>query len=235
MSAIEIDQVGGDALAGLGNLLGLWQSQTTDAEIRKLYWQTDGLAVLVVKQLVAFLWWASHVASAASDQLGYSAQIRSALSKADADTLGAWAEFLNVKYPADLRKLYDLLSKDIDQLAKRLGKAQSANLRKLMAEIAALVKWKDKTATPELSQWKQFHLQFDKTYVPPLRTLVKWTKSPKTLADFVLPAIIPGLVTALGKPRYKRQATKLEQELTATWVNGPDVILDNLYSWLLAK
>lgn len=235
MSAIAIDELGGNALIGLGNLIGFWRSQSTDAEINKLYWQTDGLAVLVVKQLVAFLWWASHIASAAADQLGYSAQIQAALAKADIDMFTAWAEFLDVKYPADLRKLYSQLTADIDNAVNRHHKTQQPNLKRLLAEVAALVTWKNKVATPELNQWKQFHLRFDKTYVPPLRTLIKWTGSPKTLADFVLPAIIPGLVTALGKPGYKRQATKLEQELMATWVNGPDVILDNFYEWLLAK
>lgn len=218
----------------IGNAIDYKREQEIQKALVQLYDEADAVTVLLVKFISAELWWASHIASAAADALGYAGQIKAALAKADSDMLDTWAKWLTVKYPADLRKLYSNLVNQIDAVKKELSKEQKANLKPLEDAIAALQKWKKDTVTPELKSWLTFHALFKKTYAPPLHTVIGWLHKPATLADFVALPLIGVLPTDLRKPAAHTAATSIATALTDTWANDPQKVYESVLDWLLA-
>lgn len=227
-------ELGADAISGLLTILGISTEKSLADEIKRLYKEADSLAVLTVRVTAALLWWASHIASAAADANGYGQQIQAALKKADANTLAAWQEWLNVKYPADLRKLYSDLSGQIGETRKAIPKVHKVNLKPIEAEIVALEKWKKVTVTPELKSWLTFAATWKHTYQPALHTLLGWLHKPITLADFLALPLIGALPAYLHKPAARTGSTAIAAALAATWANDPDVIYDAVLDWLVA-
>lgn len=235
MSVLEITpELASDSIQGLLEILGLAQGESLANQIKKLYKETDQFAVQVVRFMVAVLWWASHMASAASDARGYGAQIQAALKKADANTLATWQEWLNVKYPADLRKLYGDLEGSITSVKKSIPRQHKVNLKPIETELAALEKWKKQTVTPELKQWLTFYATWKKTYVKPMHTLISWLRSPGVLADFIALPLVSVLPSKLRERAAARSAFGIESALVATWNDNPQVIYDSILQWLVS-
>ena len=219
----------------VGSALDFQREKQVQKALVALYDQSDALAVLLVKDIAAFLWWAYHVGSAAADSLGYSAQIQAALKKANANNEAIWNEWLDVKYPDDLKALYKFITDEQNGKAAAQAKKLASELAKLAKEIAALETWKNKTVDPTLTEWKQFYDGWKKTYLPLMRLLSKWESSPKALASYVLPPLMPELASALHKQTYQGTATSIEQALVNTWVNDPQDIFTGMLQWLVSS
>lgn len=220
-------------LSDVLTLLGIASNESMAQELNRLYKEADSLAVFTVKVTVALFWWASHMASATADAFSYAAQIQAALATANKHELATWTEFLSIKHPAEIRKVYIRTTKRIQVVKREMAKQQKVNLGPIKKELAALQKWKKNTATPELRSWMAFRATFKKTYLPPLRTLIKWTHKPSTLADFVAMPLIGVLPTYLHKTAARSHATAIEAALLATWVNDPQTIYNAVLKWLV--
>lgn len=218
----------------LGEAIDFKREQEIQKALVQLYDETDGITVLLVKFIVAELWWASHIGSAASDARGYSEQIQKALSKADDDILAAWTDWLKSKYPADLRALYDELETSRKAGNSNLRKLIKADLKPLEAEIAALEKWKKITVTPDLKQWITFYGTWKKTYLPPLRTLIDWLKTPSTFAKWAILPLISVMPSSLRTKHAAAHATAIESALLATWTKDPDTVYTYVLDWLVS-
>lgn len=218
----------------VGEIVDYKRENATDKALSQLYDSTDALTMVVVRLTVALLWWASHIASATSDSLGYAAQIEAALAKADDDILSAWQEWLNIKYPADLRKLYDDLSKSTQAVKKSIPKQQKVNLKPIEAEIAALEKWKKVTVTPDLKSWISFYTTWKTTYVKPVTTLISWLKTPKLFAQWATPPILSYLPSIVQAKPYQPSLTTIEAALVSTWTNDPSNIFTGILNWLVS-
>lgn len=228
------EQLVASYLPFVGSALDFAREQQTDKALKSLYDQADALAIILVQEIAGFLWWAAHIASAASDALGYSVQIQAALAKADSDILEAWTEWVNVKHPADLQSLYDTLRGEVKTVHDTIKVTQKANLKPLEAEIAALQKWRLDTVTPALKAWNFFYATWKDTYLPPIQTLKRWLKSPNTFSAWALPPLMSAAPLAISAANNKTVSTAIERALIATWTNDPQAVLDNLLQWLVS-
>lgn len=229
-----LEQLVASYLPFVGQALDFQREKQVQKALVALYDQSDALAVLLVKDIAAFLWWAYHIGSAAADSLGYSAQIEAALKKANVNNEAAWTEWTEVKHPADLRALYTFITNEQNSKAAAAAKKVAADLAKLAKEIAALQLWKSKTVDPTLTDWRRFDDTWKKTYLPLVRVLSKWETSPKTLASYVLPPLVPMLAAALRKPAYKDASTSIGLTLVNTWVNDPQDVFTGVLEWLVS-
>lgn len=221
---------------GLGDvlsLLGIAQNESLSEQISKLYSEADALAVFTVKVTVALFWWASHMASATADALGYSAQMQAEMAEANKYELETWTQFLRVKHPAEIRRVYIRTTKRIQVVKKIIQRQQEVNLSAIRRELAELERWKKKTVTPELKQWLTFYANWKKTYRAPLHTLIRWQHKPETLVLFILGPLISAMPSGLRKATAKRSATAIEAALLATWVNDPDTVYSSVLDWLV--
>lgn len=221
-------------LSVVTGILGLEQQAAVDKAIRDLYNEADALAVMTVKSVSAFLWWAGHIASAAADVNGYGGQIETALRKAGKFQTDAWNLFLTVKYPADLQSLYDTLHGEVSDTGKKLTAAQAKGLGKLEGEIAALLHWKKVTVTPQLTLWRRFYASWRTTYLPPITTLQTWLASPAKFAQWSILPIMAAMVTTLKDRSHATLAASIESALTATWTSDPQAVLDNVLAWAVS-
>lgn len=221
-------------LAGLLNILGFAKGESVDDALTRLYGDTNRLAILTVKFIVAVVWWGSHIGSAASDAYGYSAQIRAALAKADDNLLTVWREWLDNRYPTDLQALYDDLYGQIVATQKSIPKQHKVNLKPIEKRLAALETWKQKTASPELRRWTRFYATWKHTYLPPLRTLIRWLHSPRTFANWALPPLLAQAPSTMRKPSMRKRTAAIETALLASWVNDPQVVYDSVLKWLVS-
>ena len=217
-----------------GSVFGLAEQANTDRALTALYDEADRLAVMTVKSVTALLWWAAHIGSAAADAEGYGAQIRKALTDAGLYGLDTWREFLNVKYPDDLQSLYDTLHSEISDTGKKLTAAQAKGLGKLAAEIAALIHWRKVTVTPDLVKWTRFYAAWQKTYLPPLGTLMGWLASPSKFTTWAIMPLMNAALAELSDAGNVKLSTAIEQALTATWRNNPQGTYDSVLAWLVA-
>lgn len=221
-------------LSDVLTLLGIAHDESLSEQIAKLYGEADSLAVFTVKVTVALFWWASHIASATADALGYSAQMQAEIAEANKYELETWTQFLKVKHPAEIRRIYIRTTKRIRVTKKIIQRQQKANLSAIRKELAELERWKKKTVTPELKQWLTFYATWKKTYRRPLHTLIHWQKKPATLAEFLSLPLISVMPSALRKPTAKGHVTAIASILTATWANDPDKIYTSVLNWLVS-
>jgi hypothetical protein len=231
----EFEQEIGSFLPFIGSAIDYTRSKELSKAISTLYNQTDVLAILTVQEIAAFLWWAAHIAASTGDALGYSAQIEAALNAANRATQATWAEWVNVKHPADLNALYRLITAEIEQTLKARSKALGGSLGKLQAEIVALQKWRKHTVTPTLVKFVGFYGEWNKTYRPPIDTLRNWLREPGKFAEWAIVPLIHAAPAAVAKPAAKRSATAIEQALVATWTNDPKPIWNVALNFLVTE
>lgn len=214
-------------------LLGIAHNESVAEEISRLYKEADSLAVFTVKVTVALFWWASHMASATADAFGLAAQMQAESKTVNEYQLQTWKDFLTIKHPTEIRRVYIRTTKRIQVVKREIAKQQKVNLGPIKKELAALEKWKRATVTPELKQWTNFYAAWKGTYVKPMNTLVGWLHKPSTLANFVALPLIAVLPSNLRKPTALRHATAIETALLATWVKDPQAVYDAMLNWLV--
>lgn len=222
--------------AGLGDLLNLFgveSGMSTDEALKRLTQEADSLAAFTIKCIVALFWWAAHISSATADAFGYAAQIQAEAADTDKYNLETWRQFLLIQHPAEIRRVYIRTTKRIQVVKREMVKQHRVDLGPIKRELAALERWKNKTADPTLKDWRSFHATWDKTYLPPLRTLTRWLHSPKTFAAYATPPLLAYLPSVVGNKRYRRSLTAIEAGLVATWVNDPQPIFDSMLKWLV--
>lgn len=223
--------------AGLNDvltLLGIAHDESLSDQIKQLYKEADTLAVFTVKVVAALYWWTSHIASATGDAFSYAVQIQNAMAEANRYELETWRQFLAIKHPTEIRRVYIRTTKRIQVVKKVMGKQQKVNLAPIKKELAALEKWKKVTATPELNQWKRFYGAWRKDYLPPLRTLKHWISKPTAMAEFLSLPLISVMPSALRRPAAKSSATTIGRLLVDTWGNDPQPVYDAVLKWLVA-
>lgn len=214
-------------------LLGIAHNESLAEEISRLYKEADSLAVFTVKVTVALFWWASHMASATADAFGYAAEIQAESKTVNDYQLETWKDFLRIKHPAEIRRVYIRTTKRVEVVKREIAKQHKVNLGPIKKELAALERWKKNTVTPDLKSWVSFRATFKKTYLPPLRTLIGWIHKPPTLADFVAMPLISVLPTYLHKTAARSHATAIEAALLTTWVKDPQTVYDAMLNWLV--
>ena len=229
----ELEQEIGSFLPFIGSVIDFKRVQQVSKAIGALYDQTDALAVLVVQDIAAFLWWAAHLAAAADDALGYSAQIQTAIDHANARNMETWQLWLNVKYPADLRSLYDALQAEIDQVRKGIPKQQHINLKPILRRLSALEHWQKVTVTPELTKWTRFYDSWRRTYRPPVLTLIGWLRHPATFGKWAVMPVLSETPSQLRKRANSALAASIGLALTQTWTSDPQPIFDAVTQWLV--
>ena len=207
----------------------------TDQALAALYRQANFLAVQFTEFVIAELWWAAHLGTATSELAGYLDEAADSVNTLAHTEVDAWRLFLETKYPADLRALYN-------ELAGRIPKVQKVNLQPIEAAIRRLQaddrgehKWRENVAVPKLSQWTRFYAEWRTTYLPPLTTLRSWIKHPAKLSAFLLPSIVAQLPSMLRQSASLSSATSIEQALLATWTRNPDRVLDLILTWLTTE
>lgn len=224
--------------AGLGDvlsLLGIAKDESLSEEVNRLYKEADALAVFTVKVTIALFWWAAHIGSATSDALGYSAQIQAAMATANKYELEAWQEFLRVKHPTEIRRVYIRTTKRIEVTKRVMAKAQRVNLKPILKRLAALEHWRKHTVTPALRNWTNFYRLWRSTYRPAVLTVVRWRRKPSTFASWAIGPLIVAAPKALRRTAAKRSATAIEAALVATWQNDPSTIYNSVLEWLVTK
>lgn len=228
------EQLVGRFVPFVGEVIDFKAEQALDKAVTDLYANVVRLAVMTVQETTAFLWWAAHIASAADDALGYSAEIRDAISRANALEMEVWREWVNVKHPQDLRSLYDTLLRELQRQLDALRAGNQESLKPLWKAIHELQLWRKNTVTPDLKAWNTFYKTWNDTYLPPVRTLTHWLKSPGTFAEWAILPLIAATPSALRKPITQRSATAIESTLMATWQNDPQPVFDAITQWLVA-
>lgn len=205
-----------------------------DKALSKLYEESNWLAVRVVEFIIAVLWWAAHLGTATSELAGYIDEAQASLNRAASDQEQAWKEFLDVKYPADLVELYDLLHGKIQKLPKVNLAPILAAIKKLEDDDRKERTWQTHTATPKLNQWTKFYAAWRTTYAPPVLTLIDWLKHPAHLASFALPSIIAGMPSQMRRKQSAASVASIETALLATWADSPDQVLGLILNWLVS-
>lgn len=227
--------IGGGVLSiAVGFLTGSAISNTNKA-LRALYEQANGLALDFAQFVVAELWWAAHLGTAASQLAGYMNEAQQHANAAADSELEAWREFLEHKYPADLIALYNELAGKIPKIHKVNLAPLEAQIRKLQADDRAEHKWRQKIADPKLTQWTAFYAAWRTRYRPPLMTLRDWLAHPAHLSSFLLPSLVAGMPSQLRSRASRSSAISIEQALLATWQATPDRMLDLLLTWLTTE
>lgn len=206
--------------------------KNTDRALAKLYSDANFLAAQFAEFVIAELWWAAHLGTATSELTGYMAQAAGHVEKMADDELAAWQEFLDVKYPADLKDLYDLFAGRLAKLPKVNLAPLEAAIKKLQADDRKEQEWQARTATPKLNQWTQFYGTWKSTYVKPVTTLIGWLEKPSRLAEFATPPIVSLLPSYLSKRAVRPSATGIELDLLSTWTEHPDLVLNAVMAWL---
>lgn len=222
--------------AGLNDiitLLGFQQSESMAREIARLYSEADSLAVFSVKSIVALYWWASHMASATADALGYSQQMLAENKTTNADQLNTWKTYLSIKRPRDLRRVYIHTTRQINVTKNIIQRLNTAELAKLKAEIAALETWKKNTVTPDLRKLMLFWNAWEATYKPTVVRWVSWFKTPSLFAQWAAYPLLVQLPTTLGTARAQASATAVEAALVKTWANDSGAIWGSVLQWLV--
>lgn len=214
-------------------LLGISHDESLSDQIKQLYKEADTLAVFTVKVVAALYWWTSHIASATGDAFNYAVQIQDAMATANKYELETWKQFLAIKHPTEIRRVYIRTTKRIQVVKKVMGRQQKVNLAPIKKELAALEKWKKVTVTPELNQWKRFYAAWRKDYLPPLRTLKHWINRPTAMAEFLSLPLISVMPSALRKYAAKSSATTIETILVDLWANNPQLIYEAVLKWLV--
>lgn len=215
------------------NLLGLTSGESVATEIARLYREADSLAVFCVKSIVALYWWASHMASATSDALGYSQQMLAENTTTDQDQLNTWKTFLSIKHPAELRKVYIHTTDRINVTKHIIQKINNAELAKLAKEIAALETWKKKTVSPDLKNLLAFLKAWESTYKAAVVRWVAWFKAPGEFAKWAAMPLVAQLPTTLNNAAAKGSATAIEAALVKTWANDSGAIFTAFLDWLV--
>ena len=231
----DFEQLVASYLPFMGSALDFRREKEIGKALLALYDQADALAVLSTQTIAAFLWWAAHIASAAENTRGYADEIQAAITKANTFNENAWKEWLTVKYPDDLRALYVKVTADIEAAKQQLRNESASGLRKLEAEIAALEKWKRNTVTPAIIDLRKFLSLFDKTYVPPLRTLIQWLDKPSVFAKWAILPIIDAMPAGLREKAVQKRVTAMEQIFVGTWNNDPGAIWSSIQTWLVTE
>lgn len=214
-------------------LLGLEQGESLSEEVARLYREADSLAVFTVKVTIALFWWAAHMGSATADALGLAAQMQAESATVNKYQLQAWQTFLSVKHPAEIRRVYIRTTKRIEVTKKVMQKASKVNLAPIKRELAALERWKKHTVTPDLRAWNTFHRNWDKTYLPAARTVIRWRKHPADFAHWAIMPLIAAAPPALRKPAAKHASTLIAAELVNTWQNDPQTVYNHVLKWLV--
>lgn len=226
------DAAGGVISIAVGLFAGADIKQL-DKAVQKLYEEANYLAVRFVELVVAELWWAAHLGTATSELAGLLDEAGQHAEQAAADQLAAWREFLEVKYPADLHNLYNLLhTKHQHQQKVNLAPILAA-IKRLQADDRKEQRWQANIATPELNRWIRFYAVWRTTYLPPLRTLIDWLKHPAHLSAFILPSVVSGLPSELRRKRSRGSAGSISLALLATWQDNPDQALSLILDWLV--
>lgn len=222
--------------AGLNNiltLLGLSQNESLAQEIARLYREADSLAVFSVKSIVALYWWASHMASATSDALGYAQQMLDENTTTNRDQLDAWKTFISIKHPRDIRRVYIHTTKQINVTKRIIQRVNAKELAALKKEIAALETWKKKTVTPDLKNLLTFLAAWQKTYKPIVSRWVAWFKTPSLFAQWAAMPLVAQLPTTLSAAAAQKSATAIEALLVKTWANDSGIIWGAVSQWLV--
>lgn len=222
-------------LGVVAQLVGLESQIQIEKAIRTLYDEADQLAVMTVKSIAALLWWAAHIGAATGTADMYGAQIQAALTAAGNHSAATWREFLTVKYPADLHALYDTLHGESKLAHRQLSNNQAKGLGQLAAEIAALMHWRKHTVTPELVAWTRFSRAWKRDYLPIVRTVGLWLKTPSTFGAWAAMPILTAAAGKLAQQDNATLATAVEQALAQTWANDPNGTLNSALAWLVAE
>lgn len=221
-------------LSDVLTLLGISQNESMADEIKRLYQEADSLAVFTIQAVVALMWWCSHMGSATSDALGYSAQIQSAMATANKYQLEAWTDFLNVIHPAEIRQVYIRTTKQIEDVKKVTQVTQKVNLKPIEKEIAALQKWEKHTVNPDLKRLMAFWHAWENTYKAPVARWVTWFKKPSLFAQWAAGPLVTQLPVTLAGKSAQKHAAQIAAALVATWQTDPDTIYNSVLSWLVA-
>lgn len=222
-----------DALNGVFTLLGISQNEAIEDAIKTLYNETDALAVLVVKVIIALFWWASHIGSATADALGYSAQIEDAIKKANALNYQTWQTWINIKHPEAIRTLYVKHTEEVRTIRRIIEVKQQVNLTNVWKAIHALQAWRTNTVDPELKNWRGFYALWRDDYKPAVITLRRWLASPSLFAAWATPPILHRLPTVLNESTQRNSATAVTVALTHMMQNNPQAVYDNVLTWLV--
>lgn len=223
---------------GLGDilsLLGFAKGESMADEITRLYQEADTLAVFTIKVTIALFWWAAHMGTATASALGYSQQIQDATATANKYQLETWRQFLQIKQPAEIRRVYIRTTKQIRTVQKITQVQQKVNLKPIKRELAALEKWKLHTVSPDLKRLMLFWHAWEKTYKHPVVLWVKWLRSPRLFAQWAVMPLIAQLPTALPNPRVQSQATRIATVMVDMWQNDPGQVYDGVLNWLVKE
>ena len=205
----------------------------TDKALARLYSEANYLAVQFTEFVIAELWWAAHLGTATSELAGYLDEAADSVNTLAHNQVDAWREFVDIKYPADLRDLYNRLSARIPAQQKVNLKPIETAIARLQADDRKEQTWQAKTATPKLTQWTRFYAEWRTTYAPPLATLRDWLRTPAHLATFALPAIVAGMPSTLKQKSSQASAAAIETTLMQTWQSNPDQVLGLILTWLV--
>lgn len=215
-------------------LLGIAHDESLADQVKQLYKEADTLAVFTVKVVAALYWWTSHIASATGDAFNYAVQIQNAMAEANKYELETWKQFLAIKHPTEIRRVYIRTTKRIEVTKKVMAKQQKVNLGPIKKELAALEKWKKNTVTPDLRHLMAFLHLWEKTYKKPVVRWVQWFKKPSLFAKWAAMPLVVQLPTTLRNKGARKHVTAIEAALLATWVNDPQTVYNSVLEWLVA-
>lgn len=214
-------------------LLGLAHDESLSDQIKNLWQADDALATFVIKTGVALYWWTAHIASATGDAFNYAVQIQNAMATANKYEMETWKQFLAIKHPAEIRRVYIRTTKRIEVTKKVMAKRQKVNLGPIKKELAALEKWKKNTVTPDLKHLMAFLHLWEKTYKRPVVRWVQWFKKPSLFAKWAAMPLVVQLPTTLRNKGARKHVTAIEAALLATWVNDPQTVYNSVLEWLV--
>lgn len=214
-------------------LLGIAHDESLSDQIKQLYKEADTLAVFTVKVVAALYWWTSHIASATGDAFNYAVQIQNAMATANKYELETWKQFLAIKHPTEIRRVYIRTTKRIEVTKKVMAKQQKVNLGPIKRELAALEKWKKNTVTPDLKKLMAFWHAWENTYKKPVVQWVQWFKKPSLFAKWAAMPLVVQLPTTLNNKGACKNVTAIEAALLATWVNDPQTVYNAVLDWLV--
>lgn len=225
-----------DVFSSLANLLNEWRTdRTITNDFTAVYTDMQGIALTLVRFIMAILWWIAHLSAGVNDATQSMRQAGGQIAKVEANNLAAWSDFLNTKYPADLRALYRAVTSAGSASQQEQKKQQDASLAELRKEIAELETWKQETVTPDLKQWNGFLTKWKSTYQPPALTLIQWLASPDKFATWALPPLISNAASALASKPSQMSATAIELVLVRTWTNDAGPIWQAIQQWLVTE
>lgn len=230
MSKVPLGKIGG----ALGDLWNLASSYKTDKGITRdftaVYKVLQGLTAVVVKFIIAVLWFIGHLSSAVSDIDVNAKKISADIDDLVKDQQTAWTTLLNDKLPGDLQALYDALDTEAPAAKAKQQAQKQVDLGPLEKRVTALESWRNKTVTPALKDFNTFLTDWRKTYLPPVRTLIRWLASPTTFAQWASVPLLQAMPSTMRRPASKQYVRQVNSALLATWSDDPDGVLNALFA-----